>query len=272
MPVNLNLRKRLSDSLGVNLNLRDIFGKFNRGNSEISDSDTLRKTKGKGIDDFKTNVTSFARPNLFEVVFSTRGNKLISSGLNKRLSFSCFQASIPSMSTLTTDKDEGYRSIAYQKAYEDVTLSFYVQEDMKEIKFFQDWMQMMIIPENNRVGFYDDYTSTVEIKNLDRNENKPILTTILHDAYPKTLSAIDLNYDSADIMRVSIVMTYRYYTQEYGGKQESVGRSESLRHYENNMEEVDADSVQINQVLDKTMELTKNKQGFYVPKESRINQ
>ena len=260
MPVNLNLRKRLSDNLGVNLNLRDIFGKFSGGNTDISDSDSLRKSKGKGIDDFKSRMTSFARPNLFEVMIYAKPDK-VNKDLQSRLQFSCYSASVPGMNIATTDKTPGYRSIAYQKIYEDVTLGFYVHGDMKEIQIFQDWMKIMVRPQDNHVGFYKDYISTVEIKNLDRQQKK-VLTTTLHDAYPKTLETIALDANANDdVMKVNVVFTYRYYTQKFGGNQETVGgltdREESLRYYENNMEEVDVDAVQVNQVLDKTTKIKK---------------
>ena len=260
MPVNLNLRKKLSDNLGVNLNLRDIFGKFNKGNTNISDSESLRTSKGNDITDFKSRMNSFARPNLFEVtVFPKPDN--INKNVHERLKFSCHQATIPGMSMATTDKDPGYRSFAYQKLYEDVTLGFYVHGDMKEIKVFQDWMKLMINPKNNHVGFYTNYVSTVEIKNLDRQQ-KQVLTTTLHDAYPKQLETIALDANANDdVMKVNVVFTYRYYTQKFGGNQETVGgltdREESLRYYENNMEEVDVDAVQVNQVLDKTTKIKK---------------
>ena len=227
---------------------------------------------GTFLDDFKSRMTSFARPNLFEVTIYAKPDN-VKKSLQERLRFSCFSAMIPGMTTMTTEKDEGYRSIAYQKAYEDVTLGFYVHGDMKELKVFQDWMKLMVRPEDNHVGFYDDYKSTIEIRNLDRQQER-VLTTTLYDAYPKALSPVGLDSSANDeIIKIDTTITYRYYTQQFGDKQEPVGQSiESVEHYENNMEEVDNDSVQINQILNKTEKLTKNKQGFYVPNISRINQ
>jgi hypothetical protein len=178
---------------------------------------------GQFLDDFKSRMTSFARPNLFEVVIFAKPDG-INKILHERLRFSCYQANIPGMSILTTEKDEGYRSIAYQKSYEDITLGFYVHGDMKELKIFQDWMKMMINPENNHVGYYDDYISTVEIKNLDRQQKK-VLTTTLIDAYPKSMESISLEAGTNDeVMKVNVTFTYRYYKQVFGGKQESVGK------------------------------------------------
>ena len=115
------------------------------------------------INEFKSLMTSFARPNLFQVSIQPRNQEA-----NARMNINCYSASIPGLSTATTEKDQHYRSIAYQKIYEDVTLGFYVHEDMREIKYIQDWMSRMIRPQDNHVGFYDDYIGTVEITTIAR--------------------------------------------------------------------------------------------------------
>ncbi len=198
------------------------------------------------IDEFKSQMTSFARPNLFEVVIYQQNHI---TGHDRRFNLNCFSASIPGMTTATTEKDEHYRSVAYQKIYEDVNLGFYVHEDMKEIEFFQDWMKLMITPHDNHVGFYDDYRSEIEIKTLARGgvaravtekkvkihspkmpehskEGQRVsMTTRLHDAYPKTLGAVSLDYGTNDdIMKIEVGITYRYYTQTFGEFQEPIGR------------------------------------------------
>ena len=176
--------------------------------------------KTKSIYDFKSQMTSFARPNLFEVEVTPKGNSLV-----ERLNFSCFQASIPGLSIATVDRDKSYRGIAYQKLYEDITLGFYVNSNMEELKIFQKWMELMIRPEDNHVGFYDTYIGTVKIKNLDKQQ-ETVLTTTLHDAYPKSIEAIGLDYGTTDtVMTVSVSMTYRYYTQEFA---ESKGIDEKI--------------------------------------------
>tara|TARA_B110000495_G_scaffold7729_1_gene5711 strand:- start:147 stop:800 length:654 start_codon:yes stop_codon:yes gene_type:complete len=217
-------------------------------------------------------MASFARPNLFEVTIFDPKSKNVTGAVGQRLKFSCYQATIPGMNIATTDKDQGYRSMAYQKIYEDVTLGFYVHGDMKELKVFQDWMQIMIDPTDNHVGYYDDYIASVEIKNINRH-NEKVLTTTLIDAYPKTLETIALDAGANDdVMKVNVVFTYRTYKQEFGGKQETTG--ESLGSFtERSAEDIGEPLSDMNTLRDKTGNLvTKNKQGFFVPEDKRINQ
>ena len=206
---------------------------------------------GKSLNDFKSQMTSFARPNLFEVLITP---PVGDQNYIQRMLIACHTCNVPGTTILTTEKDmpqAGYKSIAYQKTYEDVTMQFYLHADMHELKVFQDWMKLMINPATNQVGYYNKYKSNVHIINLDRQQKKT-LTTTLYEAYPKTISALDLSYGSNDeIMSISVTFTYRYYTQVFGGKQEIVG-------YDNNSEEVDVDNVvadNINSVLDKTQTL-----------------
>ena len=119
---------------------------------------------GSSIHDFASTMKSFARPNLFEVSILPVGEG--NQTLIRRLRFACHTCSIPGMTILTTDKEmpqAGYNSIAYQKTYEDVNMIFYLNEDMKELKIFQNWMKYMISPSDNHVGLHEKYTSNFGI-------------------------------------------------------------------------------------------------------------
>ncbi len=254
MALDLNLHKAISDRLGVNLNARDIFNRKNKKNSGRPNEIIKEKSVGKKLDDFKSKMTSFARTNLFEVRIFAKPDS-VQKPLQERLRFSCYQATVPGMAIATTEKDQGYRSIAYQKIYEDVTLGFYVHGDMKELKVFQDWMKLMIQPDDNHVGYYDSYTSTVEIKNLD-TQQKEVLTTTLYDAYPKALSAVTLDAGSNDeIIKVTVNFTYRHYKQKYGGNQETTakGLNEITSPQRKNLTDG---------IIDKTLTLKQRKEIF----------
>ena len=236
---------------------------------------------GTSIDQFKAQMKSFARPNLFKVTVYPPSSGFASKYYDQKFNIGCHTASIPGRSVLTYDKNESGRAIAYDKASEDVSFGFYVNEDMKIIQFFQDWMRLMsgVYPSGGHVGYYDDYKSTIDIKTLARGgqsvdgDNKVTMTTILHDAYPKGLSATPLSYEANDeVMKIDVTFTYRYYTQTFGELQETTGRGgESFT--EMSAEDIPNPLSDINTLKEKTGDLvTKNKQGFFVPKQHRINQ
>ena len=170
------------------------------------------------ISDIKAKTkASFARPNIFTVRITLKTTED-----PQLLNLNCYNAQIPGISIATTDKDLGYRSVGYQKLYDDVLLSFYCSEDLSELKTMQKWLERISNPVNNRIGYYDDYRSTIEIIDISR-QGKKTLTTTLHEAYPKKIDPIQLDYGSTDIMRMTVNFTYRYFTQVWGDKETTAG-------------------------------------------------
>lgn len=178
----------------------------------------------RGISQFKalTNA-NFARPNLFRVRIS---KDFVQGPEREDLFINCFQATVPGLSIATTDKDKAYRSVAYQKIYEDITLGFYCSNDMKELRYLQNWMNRIIRPQDNHVEYYSYYTGTIDIINLgtgsnandsSEGDNEKIMTTQILEAYPKTISSFAMDYGTTgSVLNVTATFTYRTYIQKYG--------------------------------------------------------
>ena len=153
----------------------------------------------------------FARPNLFRVEIST-----IKTGSQADYQMRCFQAQIPGHNIATTDKDVGLRSIAYQKIYSDIILGFYVSGDSAELQFWQEWIDRIVIRGTpNRHNYYNNYIGQIKITQENRFGHD-VATWTLHDAYPKQIDPIQLDYGSNDsIMTCNATITYRYFTVKY---------------------------------------------------------
>ena len=184
--------------------------------------DTIEETKHTvSISDFKSRtVAAFARPSLFEVRIKMpwdipNPDRKFATEDSRVLSLNCYNAQIPGVSLATTDKDIGYRGVAYQKLYDDVLLSFYCRENFAELELMQTWLNRISNPINNHLEYYDKYVSTIHIINISRDNSKT-LTTTLHDAYPKKIDPMQLDYGSNDIMRMTVNFTYRHFTQKWG--------------------------------------------------------
>ena len=180
------------------------------------------------ISEFKSRtMAAFARPGLFLVSITPPEGFGITKAMDadvKVLNLNCYNAQIPGISLATTDKDIGYRSVAYQKLYDDVLLSFYCRETFEELKFMQDWMELISNPVTNRFEYYQNYVTTINIINLDKRNKRTLMTT-LHEAYPKKVDPMQLDYGSNDIMRMTVSFTYRYFSQTYGDGVEPVDLS-----------------------------------------------
>ena len=164
-----------------------------------------------GITDFKAQFKKgFARPNLFRVAISE-----IVASKQAKYQMSCFQAQIPGYNISTTDKDVGFRSVAYQKIFSDVILGFYVDEDLEELKFWQQWIDRIVRLNPNRHNFYSDYIGTVKVTQVNRSGHD-VATWTLHDAYPKQVDPIQLDYGTNDaVMTCNTTITYRHFTVEW---------------------------------------------------------
>ena len=164
------------------------------------------------ISNFKANNQGlFARPNQFEVQFVGPDDV----AAQKELTINCNSTNVPGLTMIAGDKDATYRSQVRQKVYDDITFTFHVSDDYKELKYFQKWMSLMVDPKTNRVGFYSDYVGEIIITNKSRY-NTPSLRTTLFDAYPKRIEPLEVNYSTNDeAMNLSINVQYRTYKQEY---------------------------------------------------------
>lgn len=186
----------------------------------------------KGISEFKSSIgAGFARPSLFSVEIVGKGVGSILSGSTstiRSLSLLCNSAIIPGLNMVTTETSLDYRAKVKQKVYDDISLSFFCTEDMAELHFFQEWMESMVNPVTNRVGFYDSYVRNITINKLNLSsssgeetsgvdiDNYLTLETVLHDAYPKRIDPIAMDYSSKDsIMTMNVSFGYRNYVQDW---------------------------------------------------------
>ena len=163
------------------------------------------------IMDFKAEMSKgFARPNLFTVEISK-----VQASQQRKYQMSCFQAQIPGHNIATTDKDIGFRSIAYQKIFSDVILGFYVDADLNQLDFWQNWIDQIVDKNTNWHNYYEDYVGTVKVTQENRLGH-PVATWTLHDAYPKQVDPIQLDYGTNDaVMTCNATITYRHFTVKW---------------------------------------------------------
>ena len=178
----------------------------------------------KGIGQFKAQtLANFASPNLFRVEITSNNPLGTNSRIRERLSLVCHNAQIPGLTMVATDKDLTYRSNVRQKTYDDITLAFHCNDDMLELKYFQDWMENMVDPSTNRVGFYNNYIGTITVHKLSRqlnknnttDENATTLVTTINEAYPKRIEPLALDYSGTGVMSLSVNFSYRNYHQKW---------------------------------------------------------
>ena len=163
------------------------------------------------IDSIKANINKgYARPNLFTVDI---GN--IKTSKAEKYRINCFQAQLPGNTIATTEKDDGFRSVAYKKIFADVILGFYCSADLAELKYFQSWIDNIVDKKTNQFNLPENYFAHMTIGHRNRQWAK-VAEWKLHDVYPKQVDAIQLDYGTNDtIMTCNVTMTYRHYDVTY---------------------------------------------------------
>lgn len=152
-------------------------------------------------------------PTKYEITF-----KRMSPLENLRLAVSCESVSLPGRNIATSDITiQGpVWNMPYALTYaEDLDVTFKLSKDFFERKVFEDWQTNFIISDKTyRLKYLEQYATEIEVTQYDY-QDFPIYKIVLEDAWPKTISAIELGDDRADeYSRQSVAFAYRKWRSE----------------------------------------------------------
>lgn len=167
------------------------------------------------LKDFISEIKNdgLARTSRFDVMFNIPSAVQSRSGfgnnLQKILLF-CDQTQLPGLTYSTTQSRTfgEFRELPYEKLFDNITLSFYVDVDMNVKKLFDSWMASIQNQDTKTFSYYKSYTTNVIITVYDIKEQKRYSVT-LFEAYPKNMSSITLDYSSKDIMKLQVGIMYK---------------------------------------------------------------
>jgi hypothetical protein len=154
---------------------------------------------------------SLARNNRYAVVF-TPPDRVNKGALRKVLLF-CDQIQLPGVnySTVQNRTFGEFRETPYEKLYDNLTMSFYVDNDMKVKSLFDEWIGIIQNPQTRTFSYYDQYISKMNIEIQDL-QNKTRYQMTLFECYPKNIGSIQLDYANKDFMKMQVTMQYKYWT------------------------------------------------------------
>jgi hypothetical protein len=162
--------------------------------------------------DFITQVKTrgLARTNRYEV--SIPGFPTTGGGGNRLVTLFCDAVNLPGLN-ISTQAQRFYGEaweMPYERMFDPVTLSFYMDSNFELKDGFDRWMARIIDPTTRAIKYYDDYVQDIEIRVINVDERFPYGLT-LYEAYPKTINSIQLDAAGRDIMRMQVTMQYRYW-------------------------------------------------------------
>lgn len=183
---------------------------------------STREAPQVGLTDFisKVKTGGIARANRFGVLINTPFNPSFnddSADFNSRdLFMYCDAAQIPGLNFASTQARTfgEFREMPYEKLFDVVTLSFYVDNELKVRRFWENWINKIQDPYSRHINYYDNYVGTIIVYVYDVNNNSRYAIT-LEQAYPKTVASIQLDNTSRDLMKISVTIQYKYFRTSF---------------------------------------------------------
>jgi hypothetical protein len=163
------------------------------------------------IADFKASFnTDLARPNRFDVFIPVPLGLLRFVGTTRQIKMRCESTELPgrSISTASTKIYNIEEKYPYQTTYGDISLTFIVDDDMSEKKFFDAWLDW-INPSNGSMDmkYKNQYAVPITIFQYDL-ENKISYSVQLLDAFPVSTNGMGLDWSSDGTHKLTVTFAY----------------------------------------------------------------
>ena len=160
---------------------------------------------------------AYAVPNRFECLIlpPVNSESPIFPNDARAVSLRCEAVSMPGR-TLSTAEDtnvygparETVSGVTYSG---DVEMSFQASSGLEERVFFEEWQKRAFDEETWNVRYHNDYTSEVQIYLLDKQDQRRYGIR-LHEAFPKTVGAVDLSQaPSSEIIKIPVTFSFRWW-------------------------------------------------------------
>ena len=189
---------------------------------------------GQSIHNLKTSITTHggvAHENRFTVSFSPPKQSLfnldfrsiVTSALSgtfnaknlindyRDITILCESCSLPGRQIMTLDYQLEKHAVKrpYSFFNDEVNFTFLLTGDYYMKKIFDKWSEEIMGFNNYRLNYLKDFAVDVKISQLNKDENLPIYTVILHNAFPVTFNSIALdNTAENSVQKFSVTMAY----------------------------------------------------------------
>ena len=175
---------------------------------------------------FRSNE-GYAIPNRYEVVIQPPaklgggGQENIFNnaerGANVRdISMRVESVTLPGRTLTTASEANVYgpdREIVEGVTYADeIAIDFQASSGLDERVFFENWQKQAFNEQTWNIGYYKDYTGSMEIYILDRQDVRRYGLK-LEEVFPKTITATSLSaVEATEIVKTNVSFSFRYWT------------------------------------------------------------
>ena len=165
------------------------------------------------INEFKSSFTKdLARSSRFDVNINVPLAIIPYLNSAKRLNYRCDSANLPGR-TLGTTEQKTYGPIEkypYMTTYNDMSLTFIVDDDMSQRVFFDAWLNYINPQYNNNFRYKNNYATIITINQYNVS-NELTYSVNLYDAYPISMNQLDLNWSDDGFHKISVDFAYTYW-------------------------------------------------------------
>ena len=172
-----------------------------------------------------------ARPSRYEVIltppaggrsssgisqnpFATQLQQMTGDGTARSASLKVENISMPGRNIDTAPDTNIYgptREIAQGFSFADIDATIQCSSDMREKKFLETWQRLSFNPVTWSMGYYDDYTGTIQIFQLDEQDNRRYGCELV-ECFPKTIASQTYDYSAVNQQqKISVTFSYRYW-------------------------------------------------------------
>ena len=130
------------------------------------------------------------------------------------LTYYAESVSYPGQELLTTDLYYGGppMNVPVRSDFKDVTISFIVDDDMRQKMFFDAWLNF-VNPKENKYDFRyrDDYIGEIDIFQISEDGNRVAYGMRLYEVFPINLGEIKGSWAEQEPIRLDATFSYRYW-------------------------------------------------------------
>lgn len=164
------------------------------------------------LSDFKNSFRGdLARQNRF-LVFMTLPEFIGSLEDSRILTFRCENAQLPGKTFATTEQ-KTYGPIEkhpYLATYNDIDLTFIVDDDMMNKKLFDTWINYINPTSSNNFRYRQEYECTITIEQYSVSDELTY-TANLYEAYPISINQLDLDWNGESYHKLIVTFAYTYW-------------------------------------------------------------
>ena len=174
------------------------------------------------ISDFMSkldNLGSAAKRNRFTVEIIPP-QTLVTDVQASQIEFLVKSISFPSRTFGSTTYRSGGKfglEVPYEVTEEPVAISFLGTNDWKPRKFWYDWHEHIQSTNSYNMTYYKSFIGTISISVYNEEEMEattPTHKVTLHECWPKTIGAVELGWESMELVDFTVDMAYSWWTQD----------------------------------------------------------